>query len=455
MSWKTLDTTGWGRAHRASGDVARPERASQLKRLLEKSAVPAFGMRRSYGDAALTSDAPSLDMTRLDRVLSFDETSGVVHVEAGLPIGDLGRMFAARGWIPPVMPGTGFATIGGCIANDVHGKNHHVVGSFGQHVTEITLIQGDKTRVITPKNTGIFQATVGGLGQTGVIASAKMQMAPCKGDLMVLTERRIDNLDEFFVAFDDSSADYTVGWIDATAKGANLGRGVLEESEITSGVNPGSGKSKSVPFNAPRWALSAPIVRLFNEMYFRRVPASGRTSVKPITDPFFPLDAIHNWNRLYGKNGFNQFQCVVPLEATNCLRIMLERIAASGLASPLAVLKKMGAGRAGYMSFPMEGYTLAVDFPNRGSAEYLVRELTDLAREAGGRIYFAKDGLAQAKQIAGMYPEQEAWQQEVAKADPERAMETDLVRRLQLRGAPAEADQPSQDQSKMSQGESA
>lgn len=451
MSWKTLESTGWGRAHSASGDVARPERASQLKRLLAQAPVPAFGMRRSYGDAALTSDAPSLDMTRLDRVLSFDDTSGLVHVEAGLPIGDLGRMFAAKGWIPPVMPGTGFATIGGCIANDVHGKNHHVVGSFGQHVTEITLIQGDKTLVITPSDKGIFQATVGGMGQTGVIASAKMKMAPCKGDLMVLTERRIDNLDEFFVAFDDSTADYTVGWIDATAKGANLGRGVLEESEITSGVNPGSGKSKSVPFNAPHWALSAPIVRLFNEMYFRRVPATGRTSVKPITDPFFPLDAIHNWNRLYGKNGFNQFQCVVPLNATNCLRIMLERIAASGLASPLAVLKKMGAGRAGYMSFPMEGYTLAVDFPNRGSAEYLVRDLTDLAREAGGRIYFAKDGLAQAKQIAGMYPEQETWQQEVAKADPERAMETDLVRRLQLRGAPAAPKAP-KDQSDTGQG---
>ena len=433
MSWKTLETTGWGRAHRASGAVARPERGSQLKRLLAATPMPAFGMRRSYGDAPLTSDAPSLDMTRLDRVLSFDATSGVVHVESGLPIGDLGRMFAAKGWIPPVMPGTGFATIGGCIANDVHGKNHHVVGSFGQHVTEITLIQGDKTRVITPKDTELFQATVGGLGQTGVIASAKVQMAPCKGDLMVLTERRIDGLDEFFVAFDDSTADYTVGWIDATAKGANLGRGVLEESEITSGVNPGSGKSKSVPFNAPGWALSAPIVRLFNEMYFRRVPVTGRTSVKPITDPFFPLDAIHNWNRLYGKKGFNQFQCVVPLEATNCLRIMLERISASGLASPLAVLKKMGAGRAGYMSFPMEGYTLAVDFPNRGSAEYLVRELTDLARDAGGRIYFAKDGLAQAKQIAGMYPEQDKWQKAVTKADPSGAFATDLVRRLQLR----------------------
>mgnify|MGYP005990675111 FL=1 len=266
MSWKTLETTGWGRAHAVTGSVARPERSTQLKRLLAQSAMPAFGMRRSYGDAALKTGGQSLDMTRLDRVISFDSATGVVEVEAGLPIGDLGRMFAAKGWIPPVMPGTGFATIGGCIANDVHGKNHHVVGSFGQQVLEITLVQGDKVRVIThASDAGLFKATVGGLGQTGVIASAKIQLTPCKGDLMVLTERRIDGLDEFLVAFDDSTADYVVGWIDATAKGANLGRGVLEESEITSGVNPGSGKSKSVPFNAPRWALSAPIVRLFNE----------------------------------------------------------------------------------------------------------------------------------------------------------------------------------------------
>jgi decaprenylphospho-beta-D-ribofuranose 2-oxidase len=434
MSWKTLETTGWGRAHATTGDVARPERASQLKRLLSAASMPAFGMRRSYGDAALKSGGTSLDMTRLDRVLSFDNATGVVHLEAGLPIGDLGRMFAAKGWIPPVMPGTGFATIGGCIANDVHGKNHHVVGSFGQHVIEITLIQGAKIRKITLETEPeLFKATVGGLGQTGVIASAKLQLAPCKGDLMVLTERRIDGLDDFFDAFDDSKSDYTVGWIDATAKGAKLGRGVLEEGEITSGVNPGSSKTKSVPFNAPAWALSAPVVRLFNELYFRRVPASGRTSVKPITDPFFPLDAIHNWNRLYGKAGFNQFQCVVPLNATKCLRIMLERISASGLASPLAVLKKMGAGRAGYMSFPMEGYTLAVDFPNRGGAQYLIRELTDLANAAGGRIYFAKDGVAQAKQIANMYPDQAAWQNIVAKADPDKLLETDLVRRLELR----------------------
>ncbi|WP_417248210.1 FAD-binding oxidoreductase [Celeribacter sp.] len=436
MVWKTLEYTGWGRARSATGEVARPERQSALKRMVAETPAPAFGMRRSYGDAALNSDGRAYDMTRLDRVLSFDEATGVVEVEAGMPIGDLGRAFAAKGWIPPVMPGTGFATVGGCIANDVHGKNHHVAGSFGQHVTEITLIQNGKPRKITPKSTPtLWKATVGGLGQTGVISRAKIAMMKCKGDMMVLTERRIDNLDEFLVAFDESRTDYTVGWIDATAKGDALGRGILEEGEITSGVPNRKDKTREVPFNAPSWALSAPVVRLFNELYFRRVPAKGRTSVKPIEEPFFPLDAIHNWNRLYGKQGFNQFQCVVPLEKTNCLRIMLERIGQSGLASPLAVLKKMGTGRGGYMSFPMEGYTLAVDFPNRAGAEFLIAELTDMAREAGGRIYFAKDGVATPEQIAGMYPEQADWAAAVAKADPDRSYETDLVRRLKLRDA--------------------
>lgn len=434
MVWKTLEYTGWGRARVANGEVARPERLSALKRLCADTPAPAFGMRRSYGDTALNDAGKAYDMTRLDRVIAFDPATGIVEVEAGLPIGDLGRAFAAKGWIPPVMPGTGFATVGGCIANDVHGKNHHTAGTFGQHVVEITLLQGDKSRKITPKSApDLWQATVGGLGQTGVIARAKVQLMPCKGDMMVLTERRIENFDAFLAAFDDSTTDYTVGWIDATAKGAKLGRGILEEGEITSGLRGKKSRTAAVPFNAPHWALAAPIVRLFNELYFRRVPMRGRTSVKPIEAPFFPLDAIHNWNRLYGKRGFNQFQCVVPLDQADVLRDMLARIATSGLASPLAVLKKMGAERGGYLSFPMEGYTLAVDFPNRDGADVLIAELTDMTAAAGGRIYFAKDGVATPEQVAGMYPQQAKWVAAVNKADPAHAYETDLVRRLALR----------------------
>ena len=434
MRWKTSDITGWGRALHATTELARPERMSALLAATVDSPAPAIGQLRSYGDAALNGGGRAIDMTRMDRMIGFDPDTGIVHVEAGAKIGDLARAFAAKGWIPPVMPGTGFATIGGCIANDVHGKNHHVVGSFGQHVTEITLIQNGKAKTVTPDKTpDLFKATVAGLGQTGVIAAAKIQLMRCKGDMMVLTERRVDGWDEFLAALDGSKADYNVGWIDATAKGDALGRGILEEGEITSGVSPTAGKAKEVPFNAPHWALSAPIVRAFNNMYFRRVPQGGRTTVKPITAPFFPLDAIHNWNRLYGKRGFHQFQCVVPVDQAPALRRMLEMIANSGLASPLAVLKRMGNGSAGYMSFPMNGYTLAVDFPNRDRARALIGELERIAADAGGRIYFAKDALSTAERVKAMYPDHGKWAKAVAKADPDSALSTDLVRRLKLR----------------------
>ncbi|SFJ72475.1 FAD-binding protein [Celeribacter neptunius] len=433
MAWNNLTYAGWGRARSASGKVARPERQSALSRDVATTPAPAFGLRRSYGDVALNDGGTAYDMSRLDRVLSFDAETGVVEVEAGMPVGALARSFAKHGWLPAVMPGTGFATVGGSIANDVHGKNHHTEGTFGQHVTEITLLQGNRVEIITPESGTIWQATIGGLGQTGVIAKAKLQLMPCPGELMKLRETRIANLDAFLKAFDDSDAPYAVGWIDATATGDRLGRGIFEESELVAGRDAGKEHSRAVPLNAPGWALSAPIVRLFNEAYYRRIPARGKTSVKPIWDVLFPLDAIHDWNRLYGKRGFNQFQCVIPPERVDMLRTMLERIGASHLASPLAVLKKMGAARGGYMSFPMAGYTLAVDFPNRDGATELISDLTDMTHDAGGRIYFAKDGVAEAAQVKGMYPEQGDWVKAAAKADPGNLFETDLVRRLELR----------------------
>lgn len=346
---------------------------------------------------------------------------------------DLAEIFAPKGWLPPVMPGTGFATLGGCIAMDVHGKNHHGAGSFGQHVTAITLLQGDKRRKITPKSKGLWAATCGGLGQTGVIETATIRLMRTKGDVMMVTERRAEDWDEHIALLDASDATYCVGWIDATAKGDRLGRGILEEGETGGGLVPKPKKSKSVPFNAPHWALSGPIVRMFNRAYYARVPAAGRTVVKPIQDFFFPLDRIHDWNRLYGKRGFHQFQCVVPLDQAPALRAMLEMIADSGLASPLAVLKRMGPGRAGHMSFPMEGYTLAVDFPAREAATGLIADLEAATAEAGGRLYLAKDALASGPQVKAMYPEWTKWADEAAKADPGNHLQTDMTRRLELR----------------------
>ncbi|MCB2120059.1 MAG: FAD-binding oxidoreductase [Rhodobacteraceae bacterium] len=436
MRWKTADFAGWGRALSARFDVARPERRRALDALLSEGLVPAMGMRRSYGDAALNAGGRAVEMTRLDRMIGFDPATGELEAEAGVQIGQLAQVFAPKGWLPPVMPGTGFATLGGCIAQDVHGKNHHHAGSFCQHVTSIRLRTAAGEVEVTPEGTpDLFRATAGGLGQTGVILSARIRMMPCKGDVMIVTERRIDDWDEHIAMLDASRATYTVGWIDATATGSGLGRGILEEGETGSGLVPRRAKFRKVPFDAPRFALSAPVVRAFNQLYWRRVPESGRTVVKPIGDFFFPLDKIHDWNRLYGKRGFHQFQCVVPLAAAGELRAMLESIAGSGLASPLAVLKRMGPGGAGHLSFPMEGYTLAVDFPNRAGARDLIARLIERARGAGGRIYFAKDSLARADDIPAMYPELAAWRAASSDADPQGTLATDLVRRLKLRGA--------------------
>jgi decaprenylphospho-beta-D-ribofuranose 2-oxidase len=436
MIWKSCEYAGWGRALKARGEIARPERLRALNALLDENMAPAIGMRRSYGDAALNSGGQVIEMTRLDRMLSFDADTGVLEVEAGARLGEIAAAFAPRGWLPPVMPGTGFATIGGAIAQDVHGKNHHHMGSFGQHVLSLQLRQAKRTTTVSPEtNADLFRATIGGLGQTGVILSARIKMLPAKGDVMVVTERRIEGWDDFLTMLDTSTATYSVGWIDATARGASLGRGIMEEGETGSGLLPKRAKYRKVPFDAPKFALAGPIVRAFNNAYFRRVPASGRTVVKPISDFFFPLDKIHDWNRLYGKQGFHQFQCVVPIAAAPALRNMLEVIANSGLASPLAVLKRMGPGRAGCLSFPMEGYTLAVDFPNRAEARELIKRLEDMTAAAAGRIYFAKDSLARGEDVAAMYPELDAWRRMTAKADPEGRLITDLVRRLKLRNA--------------------
>lgn len=435
MSWKQTEYTGWGRVHQATGEIARPERQATLKAITQESPAPAIGMCRSYGDACLNSDGRAIDMSRLDRVLGFDEDTGLIHVEAGAQIGQLLRIFAPKGWLPPVMPGTGFATVGGGIAMDVHGKNHHHAGSFGCHIEELTLMTPKGPKLLTStKNKALFKATIGGLGQTGPILSAKFRMLRAKGDVMVVTERRVQDWDEFIDLLDASDATYSVGWIDATATGDQLGRGILEEAETGGGLVKPAKRGKKIPMNAPGFALSPAIVRAFNSSYWRRVPVSGRTVVKPIDDFFFPLDKIYDWNKLYGKKGFHQFQCVVPVSSVDALREMLVEIADSGLASPLAVLKRLGPDRAGYLSFPMEGYTLAVDFRNQPIAETLIGKLEAQTADAGGRIYFAKDALAKPENIAAMYPELKDWQKAVEKADPDKTYLTDLVKRLNLRG---------------------
>lgn len=436
MLWKETDYAGWGRVHRARGTVARPERAAELARIMTETPAPAFGMLRSYNDSPLNDGGRAIDMTRMDKILAFDPETGVIEVEAGVQLGELLRLFAPRGWIPAVVPGTGFPTVGGAIAQDIHGKNHHVLGTFGQHVLSVTLLQPAGRRVVASpdRNKALFRATIGGIGQTGVIVAAKLQMIPTPGPSMRVKSTRVGDFDEFLALLDASTFRYNVGWIDGTATGASLGRGILEEAELTDGPRGARGLPPvTVPVDLPSFALSAPTVKLFNAAYWRKVPAQGSVHVMPIAQHVFPLDKLYEWNRLYGKRGFHQFQCVVPVAAAGVLKEMVARIARSGLASPLAVIKRMGAGRGGMLSFPMEGYTLAIDFPARQKAVKLIGELEAMTVEAGGRLYLGKDALARGDMIKAMYPEWEAWAAEAAKADPEGRLITDIVRRLDLR----------------------
>ena len=438
MLWKETDYAGWAQVHKARGSVARPERAAQLTRLMQDSPAPAHGMRRSYNDSPLNDGGAAIDMTRMDKILGFDPETGVLDVEAGVQLGDLVRLFAPRGWVPAVVPGTGFPTVGGAIAHDIHGKNHHVLGSFGQHVLAVTLVQpgGKRIELTLESDPTLWRATMGGIGQTGVIVAARLQMIPTPGDGMRVKETRVPNFDAFLALLDSSDYRYNVGWIDGTATGSALGRGILEEAELSEPPRRARGlPALPVPINLPGFALSAPTVKTFNALYWRKVPVAGNTHVMPIAQHVFPLDKLHDWYRLYGKRGFHQFQCVVPLENAGVLKEIVGRIARSGLASPLAVIKRMGEGRAGMLSFPMEGYTLAIDFPARDKAETLIKALEAMTLEADGRLYLGKDALASGDRIKAMYPEWQAWAAEAAKADPEGLLITDIVRRLQLREA--------------------
>lgn len=435
MRWKTDTLSGWGGALTREAILARPERHTALAELMAESPCPAIGMRRSYGDAPLAEQA--IDMTRLDRFVSFDADSGLLEAEAGVTIGDILDTFAPKGWMPAVMPGTGFATLGGAIANDVHGKNHHLAGSFGQHVESLVLMRpdGSTQNISLESSPKLFRATIGGLGQTGIILSARLHLAKCPAGKLAVQERRMEDLESFLEAFAASKADYQVGWLDMTGNDINLGRGILEEAHFSSGPFEPPRKALSVPFNAPGFAMSKPIVKAFNWAYYKRIPEGGRDRERALHKFFFPLDNILHWNRLYGKRGFHQFQCVLPAgESRATLTLMLEAVVASGLASPLSVLKRLGHGRGGMMSFPMDGYTLALDIVNRPSAKALLARLNELARTAGGRVYLAKDSSLEAAYLPDMYEELDDFRAEVAKADPSGAFETDLVKRLQIRG---------------------
>jgi decaprenylphospho-beta-D-ribofuranose 2-oxidase len=434
---------GWGRASRAVSSAWRPERMPELDAALAFSEVPAgviaFGGARSYGDAALNDGGAAIVTTRLDRLISFEPGTGVLVAEPGVTFRDLIATFVPRGFMPPASPGTAFATLGGAIAADVHGKNHDRHGSFGDHLlwAELLLADGSVRRVSPSDDPELFAATIGGMGLTGIVRRIAVTLLPGATPMLRVMQRRVADLDAHLEALfaARAGATFSVGWIDAMARAGALGRGVLETAEFAPGIAAAAPpRRRGVPLDLPGFVLNPLSIRAFNALYGARVPRAGRETTRRLDVFLYPLDAIHDWNRIYGKRGFYQFQCVVPdAEAPRAVRAMLERISKAGSASFLAVLKTLGGKGRGMLSFPMRGVTLALDFPRKPGVAELVGELNRMARDAGGRVYLAKDALLTAEEFRAMYPRHEEFAAVLARVDPEARFTSDQARRLGLK----------------------
>lgn len=442
MRAKSLRLGGWGRFPTARMDCYRPERVSEVAACLlaAPDGLVMRGAGRSYGDQALNEGGGAILTERLDRLLDFDPESGVLVAEPGVNFATLLRLFLPRGWLVPVSPGTGFATLGGAVANDVHGKNHDQSGSFGDHVRwiDLMLASGEVRRISPTEDRVLFRATIGGMGLTGAILAIAFAMVRVPGPAMEVTESRISDLDEFVARLADARkrASYSVGWIDALARGGALGRGILETAELTAEpAEPLAQRARRVPFDLPGLALNPLSVRQFNRFYQRRVPPTGRQRRIPVGQFLYPLDAIQDWNRIYGKRGFHQFQCVLPDDASaGGLKDLLATVSAAGSASFLAVLKTLGGAGRGMLSFPQAGYTLALDFPHRSGTGELLARLERITLDHGGRIYLAKDSALSPPGFATMYPEARAFAAVLEEVDPGHKFTSDMARRLAVRG---------------------
>lgn len=437
-----MPVTGWGRSRSAQVRAARPERARELETAVAQAGargVLARGAARAYGDAALNEGGAVVLTERLNRILDFDPTTGIVTCEPGVTFADLLEVFLPRGFMPPASPGTAFATIGGAVAADVHGKNHDRHGSFGDHVLWFDLLLADGTtqRVSPESDPELFAASIGGMGLTGVLRAVAFRLLPKAAQWVAVRERRIANLEEYLQAFEEvrDTATFSVGWVDALASGSAVGRGVLEVAEFTAGeAPPPPSRAHSVPLDFPSFALNRFSVRAFNALYLSRVPAGGRTVTRPFREFLYPLDTLHDWNRIYGRRGFYQFQCVLPdTSAPAGLRRLLETISDTGSPSFLAVLKTLGGSGRGHLSFPIRGHTLALDFPRRNGAEDLLRRLEAITLDHGGRIYLAKDSLLSREGFRAMYPELPRFEAVLARVDPQGRFTSDQARRLGLK----------------------
>jgi FAD/FMN-containing dehydrogenase len=417
---EVVDFGSWGRVFAPVQDVrCFNDRAAGLP-LPETGSILAYGMGRSYGDSCLNDGNTLIRARGLDRLIGFDTATGVLRCEAGVTLEEVVRFALPRGFFLAVTPGTKYVTVGGAIANDVHGKNHHRAGSFGHHVERFELLRSDGSRTVCSptENAALFRATVGGLGLTGLVTWADIRLRRVRGSWMRQRAVRFRSLEEFFALCEpmEKRHEYTVAWVDCTRGNARATRGVFFAGDH----DPEAGEARArrargLPFAPPFSLVNAFSLRAFNAAYYR-MPRGGGVPRRVALDPFFyPLDAIGGWNRLYGPNGFFQYQCAVPGDESGRAAIgeLLDAIGKEGQGSFLAVLKRFGDMEpAGLLSFPRPGYTFALDFPNGGAATLaLLDRLDAVVLAANGRVYAAKDSRMSAESFGAFYPESQAFRE--------------------------------------------
>lgn len=421
------DYNSWGRFPRfPQTALTMPWRSDALPRSASASPVIPYGNGRSYGDVCLNRGGAVIDAGALDHFIAFDTETGVLRCESGLTLGQMLRLVVPAGWFLPVCPGTQFATLGGAIANDIHGKNHHREGTFGCHVTAFELLRSDGSRrVCTPTaNASLFAATIGGLGLTGLITWAEVQLRPLVSQMVEEESYKFAHLDQFFGLSDGSDSDfeYTVAWVDCLAHGEALGRGLFARSNHADMAVKDSPKWPvkplfTVPFCPPLSLVNRYSLRLFNGVWYGRQRERRVTRANHFAPFLFPLDRIGNWNLMYGPKGMVQYQCVLPGEnGREVLRSLLRVIARSGQGSFLAVLKTFGDRQSpGMMSFPRPGVTLALDFAATPDVLQLLDRLDAMTVEAGGAVYPAKDARMSAATFRASFPQ---WERFATSIDP-------------------------------------
>lgn len=438
--------SGWGNIPKSAGKVLYPHFTDDLRDVLSLGEILPRGLGRSYADQATNRHHFIVKMEKMNHFLSFDEKTGILSCEAGVSLEEIIQYLTPKGWFPMITPGTKYVTIGGAIANDVHGKAHHVDGSFVNCVLDFTIMLADGSivRASREENSDLFWANFGGLGLLGTILTATLQLRKVETTYFRQKAVATGNLDEMLDAIDESDKEYSssVAWIDSLAKGKSLGRGVLtmgdhaklEDLPKKLQSNPlkiGKKPMLTVPFYLPAFTLNMFTVRILNMLLYWK--QKGGNGVSHYDNFFYPLDMINNWNRGYGKRGFIQYQFVLPEKngRENIRKILIE-ITKSDCVPFLNVLKKFGEGQGGLLSFPMKGYTFAIDFPITSRLKAFTKKIDQMVMDMGGRIYLGKDAYLDESTFKAMYPQHKEWLEIKRKYDPQNKFTSDLGRRIGL-----------------------